>query len=206
VTSRTTATDRVFALLRERIVGGDLVAGSQHSIYRLSEQLEVSRTPVREAVLRLADLGLVEIERNRGVRIRGVSVADVREVFELRLLLAESLFALLNLVVELLSRQSQPSPFAFQGCRLSREVLLPPVQFGHLRPQVLDDVAGLQQQLLLAGQGFGKLLLPKLCRTVFGRLCRQLGGENRRGVIRRNRTSLISRSIIAHGNPFPPAW
>src|SRR5690606_34259105 len=59
----------------------------QHSIYRLSEQLEVSRTPVREAVLRLADLGLVEIERNRGVRIRGVSVADVREVFELRLLL-----------------------------------------------------------------------------------------------------------------------
>lgn len=87
MTSRTTATDRVFALLRERIVGGDLAAGSQHSIYRLAEQLEVSRTPVREAVLRLADLGLVEIERNRGVRIRGVTVADVREVFELRLLL-----------------------------------------------------------------------------------------------------------------------
>nr|WP_241732822.1 GntR family transcriptional regulator [Aeromicrobium phoceense] len=87
VTARTTATDRVFALLREQIVGGELAAGSQHSIYRLSEQLDVSRTPVREAVLRLADLGLVEIERNRGVRIRGVTVADVREVFELRLLL-----------------------------------------------------------------------------------------------------------------------
>ncbi|GAA3534939.1 hypothetical protein AFL01nite_07070 [Aeromicrobium flavum] len=87
MTTRPTATDRVFALLRERIVGGDLAAGSQHSIYRLSEQLDVSRTPVREAVLRLADLGLVEIERNRGVRIRGVTVADVREVFELRLLL-----------------------------------------------------------------------------------------------------------------------
>lgn len=87
VDTRTTATDRVFALLRERIVGGELAAGSQHSIYRLSEELDVSRTPVREAVLRLADLGLVEIERNRGVRIRGVTVADVREVFELRLLL-----------------------------------------------------------------------------------------------------------------------
>ncbi len=83
----TTTTDRVFALLRERIVGGELEAGTQHSIYRLAEQLEVSRTPVREAVLRLADLGLVEIERNRGVRIRGVTMADVREVFELRLLL-----------------------------------------------------------------------------------------------------------------------
>lgn len=87
MTARTTATDRVFALLRERIVGGELPAGSQHSIYRLADQLEVSRTPVREAVLRLADLGLVEIERNRGVRVRGVTVADVREVFELRLLL-----------------------------------------------------------------------------------------------------------------------
>ncbi|WP_313405619.1 GntR family transcriptional regulator [Aeromicrobium sp.] len=87
MTARPTATDRVFALLRERIVGGDLAAGSQHSIYRLAEQLEVSRTPVREAVLRLADLGLVEIERNRGVRVRSVTAADVREVFELRLLL-----------------------------------------------------------------------------------------------------------------------
>ncbi|MTB88200.1 GntR family transcriptional regulator [Aeromicrobium senzhongii] len=87
MTARPTAADRVFALLRERIVGGDLAAGSQHSIYRLSEQLDVSRTPVREAVLRLADLGLVEVERNRGIRIRGVTVADVREVFELRLLL-----------------------------------------------------------------------------------------------------------------------
>ncbi len=87
MTARPTTTDRVFAQLRERIVTGDLQAGSQHSIYRLAEQLEVSRTPVREAVLRLADLGLVSVEKNRGVRIRGVSVADVREVFELRMLL-----------------------------------------------------------------------------------------------------------------------
>lgn len=84
--TRPTATDRVFADLRERIVSGRFAAGSQHSIYRLAEQLEVSRTPVREAVLRLADLGLVDIERNRGVRVRGVTAADVREVFELRLL------------------------------------------------------------------------------------------------------------------------
>lgn len=87
MTERSTATERVFALLRERIVSGELPAGSQHSVYRLAEQLEVSRTPVREAVLRLADLGLVSVERNRGIRIRGVGQADVREVFELRLLL-----------------------------------------------------------------------------------------------------------------------
>lgn len=82
-----TATDRVFTTLRESIVTGQLVAGSQHSIYRLAEQLEVSRTPVRDAVLRLADLGLVTIERNRGVRVRGVTPDDVRAVFELRALI-----------------------------------------------------------------------------------------------------------------------
>lgn len=87
MTARPTATDRIFADLRERIVAGELAAGSRHSIYQLADELEVSRTPVREAVLRLADLGLVAIERNRGIRIREVTVADVREVFELRMLL-----------------------------------------------------------------------------------------------------------------------
>jgi DNA-binding GntR family transcriptional regulator len=85
--TRITTTDRVFASLRESIVTGEFPAGSLHSIYRLADLLEVSRTPVREAVLRLADIGLVTIERNRGVRIRGVSVADVRAVFELRLMI-----------------------------------------------------------------------------------------------------------------------
>ncbi|AXT83973.1 GntR family transcriptional regulator [Aeromicrobium sp. A1-2] len=84
---RTTTTDRVFAALRESIVTGEFPAGSLHSIYRLAELLDVSRTPVREAVLRLADIGLVSVERNRGVRIRGVTVGDVRSVFELRLMI-----------------------------------------------------------------------------------------------------------------------
>lgn len=85
--TRITTTDRVFASLRESIVSGEFPAGSLHSVYRLADLLDVSRTPVREAVLRLADIGLVTIERNRGVRIRGVTVADVRDVFELRLLI-----------------------------------------------------------------------------------------------------------------------
>lgn len=84
---RVTATERAFTTLRESILSGRLEPGSQHSVYRLADELGVSRTPVREAVLRLADAGLVTIERNRGVRVRGVTVEDVLEVFTLRLLL-----------------------------------------------------------------------------------------------------------------------
>jgi DNA-binding GntR family transcriptional regulator len=85
--AKVSTTDRVHALLREEIVTGQLAGGSLHSIYGLAERLGVSRTPVRDAVLRLADAGMVTIERNRGVRIRGLSVQDIWEVFEARLLL-----------------------------------------------------------------------------------------------------------------------
>lgn len=85
--ARRSTADEVFVRLREQILTGALAPGSHHSVYRLSDELGVSRTPVREAVLRLADLGLVSIERNRGITIRGVRAEDVRDVFELRLLL-----------------------------------------------------------------------------------------------------------------------
>jgi len=84
---RVSTTDRIHVALREAILSGDLASGSLHSIYQLAERFEVSRTPVRDAVLRLADAGMLEIERNHGVRVRGLKVNDVREVFEARLLL-----------------------------------------------------------------------------------------------------------------------
>lgn len=76
-----------FRVLRERILSGEFPRGSQHSVYRLAEELQLSRTPVREAVIRLADLRLVEIERRRGFTVRGLQVDDIRELFEIRMFL-----------------------------------------------------------------------------------------------------------------------
>lgn len=84
---RETISERLFQQLRGAILSGDLEAGSQHSIYALAERFGVSRTPVRDAALRLADAGMVTIERNRGLRVRGIGAADIRSIFEMRLLL-----------------------------------------------------------------------------------------------------------------------
>ena len=51
---------------------------------QLSEQFEVSRTPVREALRRLAALGLVSFVPNRGVRVRTLSREELREAFLVR--------------------------------------------------------------------------------------------------------------------------
>jgi DNA-binding GntR family transcriptional regulator len=66
---------------------GRLEPGALHSVAQLAEQLSVSRTPVREALLMLEREGRVRFERNRGVRILAPSAHDIAEVFELRLLL-----------------------------------------------------------------------------------------------------------------------
>ena len=69
------------------IADGRLEPAGRYSVAQLAEQLGVSRTPVREALLVLEREGRVRFERNRGVRVLETTAADVAEVFELRLLL-----------------------------------------------------------------------------------------------------------------------
>ncbi len=80
-------TDQLATAIRDAIGQGELVGGSLYSAQELGQRFGVSRTPVREALLRLADAGLVRIERNRGVRIMTTSHEDLAEICTLRLLL-----------------------------------------------------------------------------------------------------------------------
>lgn len=79
--------DQVFEAIRNAIIRRDLVPGTLYSVSAVSEQLGVSRTPVREALLQLATNGVVQFEPNRGVRILPVTTKDVEEIYNLRLLL-----------------------------------------------------------------------------------------------------------------------
>jgi DNA-binding GntR family transcriptional regulator len=69
------------------IADGRLEPGGRYSVAQLAEQLGISRTPVREALLVLEREGRVRFERNKGVRVLETTATDVAEVFELRLLL-----------------------------------------------------------------------------------------------------------------------
>ncbi|MEV4597079.1 GntR family transcriptional regulator [Amycolatopsis sp. NPDC049253] len=80
--------------LRELILKGEFPAGARLGEVELADRLGVSRTPVREALTRLAAEGLVEIVPNRGARVSRWTVAELEGVFELRTLLEPQLTAL----------------------------------------------------------------------------------------------------------------
>lgn len=82
-----TVADEVFEAVRSDIITGKISRDEMLSIYQLADRYGVSRTPVREAVLRLANVGLVIVEKNHGVRVKGLTAGDVREIFHTRLLI-----------------------------------------------------------------------------------------------------------------------
>ena len=87
IVARPSRAQEVLDVIRSSIVSGDLVPGSLHSVAELAEGLDVSRTPVREALIELASRGMVRFERNRGVRILQTSIHDLEEIFEIRRML-----------------------------------------------------------------------------------------------------------------------
>jgi DNA-binding GntR family transcriptional regulator len=79
-----TKADELALALEEAIVSGELAPGSVLRQEQVSAQYSVSRTPVREALRRLAALGLVSFEANRGFRVRTLSRQEMWEAFLLR--------------------------------------------------------------------------------------------------------------------------
>ena len=75
--------------LERMILSGELGAGRKLNEATIAELLGVSRGPVREAFRALEESGLVRLEKNRGVYVRQVSVAEADEIYELRAVLDE---------------------------------------------------------------------------------------------------------------------
>jgi DNA-binding GntR family transcriptional regulator len=79
-----TASEYVYRELRKRIFGKKLRAGQRLPEASLARELEVSRTPVREALRRLANEGLVDFIPNLGARLVFPTPGEVQDAYELR--------------------------------------------------------------------------------------------------------------------------
>ncbi len=76
--------DRVYHTLKQYIVNQRLKPGSKLSVPRLAQQLAVSRTPVKEAIERLGQEGLVTMLPNRGAFVAIIRAQDVGEIYQMR--------------------------------------------------------------------------------------------------------------------------
>lgn len=84
---RLTAYELVCDTLREGILNGAFPGGTRLVQADIAKQLKVSTTPVREALRDLASEGLVELDAHRGATVHRISKAELREVYELRMVL-----------------------------------------------------------------------------------------------------------------------
>jgi len=101
--SRTT---QAYEAIRARILDNLWPPGHQALETALADELGISRTPVREALVRLRDEGLVEVVPRHGMRVLPVSAEDMREIYEV-------LAALESAAAELAARR-RPSAAALR--------------------------------------------------------------------------------------------
>jgi DNA-binding GntR family transcriptional regulator len=84
---RASLADSVYETLLEAMISGRLAGGTELNEVALAKQLDVSRTPVHEAVRRLVADGLIKVERHRRLRVAALSHEEVRQVYAMRRLL-----------------------------------------------------------------------------------------------------------------------
>ena len=83
------AAARVYAYVKERLLEGTFPGGALLSENELSQQLGLSRTPVRQAFVQLEAEGLLELYPKRGALVVPVAASEIEDVFEARLLVEE---------------------------------------------------------------------------------------------------------------------
>jgi DNA-binding GntR family transcriptional regulator len=135
--------DQAYAIIWEQIVSHRLRPGDKVSDLRLSEELGVSRTPVREALHRLAQDGVVRTENRRGFFVTSFSSQDVGEVYDVRTAL-ETLavrLALPRLAGDDLAESQRAVEEAYQ--------------------QILSGIEGAEEHWLLVDRAFHRMIAQR---------------------------------------------
>ncbi len=81
------ASEKAYHLIKEKIITLELAPSSVIDEQVLMEDLGLGRTPIREALQRLAVEGLVNIVPRRGMFVAEISITDLQKIFEVRMVL-----------------------------------------------------------------------------------------------------------------------
>lgn len=75
---------RVYHTLREKLINCEYKPGSMLNESQLSEELGISRTPIREALTRIEQEGFIRIIPKKGIYVTDISLNDVLQIFQTR--------------------------------------------------------------------------------------------------------------------------
>lgn len=76
--------EAVYLSLKKSIILGEISAGVRINELEFSDTLNISRTPIRYALKRLQDEKLVVYEKGKGTIVKGISIKDAHEIYEIR--------------------------------------------------------------------------------------------------------------------------
>lgn len=80
-------TDRVYAVLYEAVINGAMPAGTRLRVRDVAARMGTSVMPVREAIRRLEECGLVERQPHKGAVVKGFTLRELIHIYDVRLLL-----------------------------------------------------------------------------------------------------------------------
>ncbi len=84
---KSSLSEKVYQLIKQQIIGGQLTPGEQLNIFQFAEQLQISRTPIKEAFNRLAEDGLLSIQPQRGTFVSTLSESEIKHLFDARIMI-----------------------------------------------------------------------------------------------------------------------
>lgn len=99
--------EQVYRYLRKQLSKGSLLPGDTINLGKIAEQLGISKTPLRDALIQLESDGFVTIIPRRGVRVNKLTTEDIREAYEAvglveSFIISESIEKITDLHIELL--------------------------------------------------------------------------------------------------------
>ncbi|MBP1964950.1 DNA-binding GntR family transcriptional regulator [Paenibacillus aceris] len=123
----TELSEKVYQLVKKMILNREFVGGQRLDLKDLSQKMNISRTPLKDAVNRLVREGLMEVKPRSGTFVATVKVSDIEEISEIRLMIeqwcvshltqlkAQKLVLQLENIIEQFTNTLHVKPFPFHS-------------------------------------------------------------------------------------------